>query len=250
MGRHLWKLGVTLGALGGLILLVLVGASINWVLKNPNDADLIAGAFDTFLDDFAEQQSTEPASPLSDSDVRDLLQLGLKPEAQSLFNKKLAECALTKPAMQCLARLRTKRWWAVKSFPDPDNAGSEITIGKVDASTTLGDQLGSAALVFRCGPNFRDIIIAWGDHIGNQPMMVKYRFGGEPAETSEWSEASSQDSLFFHGDKAHFIKKLGETDRLTAEVTKPGGATVSAHFDLGYTQEALSPIIGKCGWSF
>ncbi len=104
----------------------------------------------------------------------------------------------------------------------------------------------NGSLTVRCFKRKVDIIVDWGQFLGDN-TFVRTRFDEENPEGESWRKASSGGTaLFYYFDKRGFLDRLMRAQRLILEATPYDAPKTAAIFTVAGSTLALAPVLNQC----
>ena len=121
------------------------------------------------------------------------------------------------------------------------------TITLTLAATTGRSRFGEPARLFiRCRSHEVEIFIDWASYLGMDETQVTSRIGAEDAASEAWSNSTNNQATFYQGDKLALVRRLAAASRFVAQVTPYAESPVTAVFDVGGLQPALTAFRQAC----
>lgn len=143
--------------------------------------------------------------------------------------------------------VRTERsgHWRTDQERNPLDDTPTITLSL--AATTGASQFGEPARLFiRCESHEVEIFINWASYLGLETTQVTSRIGAEDAATEAWANSTNNQATFYQGDTLALVRRLAGASRYVAQVTPYDESPITAVFDIGGLQTALTTFRQAC----
>lgn len=115
----------------------------------------------------------------------------------------------------------------------------------LSVSVTSSSLLTTQGLVVRCARGTLDAYVSFGEHLGNEPIVVKYQIDQQAVVEEKWLP-SAKGTAVFAGDDREFVLRLLHGKTLVIDVTDQGGQSHKATFDIANGELALGEVLNKC----